>query len=229
MSEPTKDADLAVALLVGLGLKLREYKAVAEMLAQAREEGRIAGEAVAVARYHVLLQNIDARAEMDEELRAAVVAALEECPPGCTNPACEAVGYDRGRVAGQEAMRERATEALKALYAKWKREKWQPLDFGRVDSLAVIRALKIEGEERWRMLHALPHPGRGCAGAEGGEMTRKQKLATLFSLLAHPEKPSELRAETRVLLGLPKDLPSGGYSIEDVILAVPEVLAELLA
>jgi hypothetical protein len=60
-------------------------------------------------------------------------------------------------------------------------------------------------------------------------MTRKQKLATLFSLLAHPEKPSELRAETRVLLGLPKDLPSGGYSIEDVILAVPEVLAELLA
>ena len=159
MSEPTKDADRAAAARwirenapmlcfedgsIGEG----DLDSLEALLAQAREEGRIAGEAVAVARYHVLLQNIDARAEMDEELRAAVVAALEECPPGCTNPACEAVGYDRGRVAGQEAMRERATEALKALYAKWKREKWQPLDFGRVDSLAVIRALVIEGEER---------------------------------------------------------------------------------
>lgn len=60
-------------------------------------------------------------------------------------------------------------------------------------------------------------------------MNRREKIATLLGLLIEPRKPSELEPETRVLLGLPRDLPGGGYGIEDVKVRVVETLAGILA
>lgn len=61
-------------------------------------------------------------------------------------------------------------------------------------------------------------------------MTKREKLATLFGLMAdcYPS-PEILSEETRQLIGLPRWLPSGGYSREDVKIGVVEALAQILS
>lgn len=61
-------------------------------------------------------------------------------------------------------------------------------------------------------------------------MTKREKLATLFGLMADGfPKPDDLRPETRVLIGLPEHLPGGGYGREDVKIGVAEALAVILS
>lgn len=60
-------------------------------------------------------------------------------------------------------------------------------------------------------------------------MTKREKLATLFGLMADNfPSPSSLEEETRELIGLPRNLPGGGYSREDVRVGVVETLAQVL-
>lgn len=84
---------------LGAGQMIDPCHCVECRVAQARDE--------TVARYHALLEKIDAWVDLDVAehpgLRAAVLKALDECPPACTSPECEAVGYARGEQAGREA------------------------------------------------------------------------------------------------------------------------------
>jgi hypothetical protein len=86
---------------LGTGQMIDPCHCVACQVAQTRDE--------TVARYHALLQNIDAWVDLDVPehpgLREAVVKALDECPPACTSPECEAAGYVRGEEAGKAAER----------------------------------------------------------------------------------------------------------------------------
>jgi hypothetical protein len=61
-------------------------------------------------------------------------------------------------------------------------------------------------------------------------MTKREKLATLFGLMAEGfPAPGALREETRELIGLPRNLPGGGYSKYDTQAGVVETLAAILA
>lgn len=59
--------------------------------------------------------------------------------------------------------------------------------------------------------------------------TKREKLATLFQIMADGfPHPNELSESTRVLIGLPRNLPSWGYSSWDTRIGVVETLAEVL-
>lgn len=59
--------------------------------------------------------------------------------------------------------------------------------------------------------------------------TKREQLATLFGIMADGfPHPAELTEFTRELIGLPRNLPSGGYSSEDTRIGVVETLAEVL-
>ena len=60
--------------------------------------------------------------------------------------------------------------------------------------------------------------------------TKQEQLATLFGIMANGfPHPGDLEPETRLLIGLPGNMPGGGYSIEDTRVCVVETLARILS